>query len=209
MGVQNIPIPHGIYKEVCRIIQKKIEAGVYEPSNVSYQSRWFTVLKKDKKSLRIVHSLEPLNAVTIAHSGLPPATDELVAKFAGRACGGMFDLYVRYDERLLAEESRDMTTFQTPYRALHLVTLPIGWTNSVMIFHDDVTEILKPKIPEHTILYIDDVPVHGPSTRYQNADGAYETIPENPGIRRFIWEHVQNVNRILQRMKYCGGTFSG
>ena len=34
-------------------------------------------------------------------------------------------------------------------------------------------------------------------------------IPENKGIRRFVWEHLQNVNRILQRVKYCGGTFSG
>ncbi len=48
------------------------------------------------------------------HSGLPPATDELAAKFAGRACGRMFDLYVRHDERLLVKESRDMTTIQTP-----------------------------------------------------------------------------------------------
>ncbi|TFK59988.1 hypothetical protein BDN72DRAFT_740985, partial [Pluteus cervinus] len=39
--------------------------------------------------------------------------------------------------------------------------------------------------------------------------GGYETIPENPGIRRFVWEHFQNVNRIVQRMKYSGGTFSG
>ena len=40
-------------------------------------------------------------------------------------------------------------------------------------------------------------------------DGSYERIPENPGIRRFIWEHFQNVNRVVQRMKYCNGTFSG
>jgi hypothetical protein len=112
---RNIPIPSGIYDEVCKIVQRKIEAGVYEPSNASYRSRWFTVAKKDGKSLRIVHSLEPLNAVTIAHSGLPPATEELASQFAGRACGGMFDLYVGYDERLLAQESRDMTTFQTPF----------------------------------------------------------------------------------------------
>ncbi len=91
-------------------------------------------ITKDNKSLRIVHSLEPLNAVTIVHSGLPPATDELVAKFAERACGGMFDLYVRYDERLLAKESRDVTTFQTPYGALHLVTLPMGWTHTFWDF---------------------------------------------------------------------------
>src|SRR5919198_3109631 len=92
---------------------------------------------------------------------------------------------------------------------MRLVTLPMGWTNSVPIFHDDVTEILKPEIPEYTIPYIDDVPVRGPASRYQSADGTYETIAENSGIRRFVWEHVQNVNRILQRMKYCGGTFSG
>ena len=62
---KNIPIPPGIYDEVCKIIKTKIAAGVYEPSNSSYCSRWFCVLKKDGKSLRIVHSLEPLNAVTI------------------------------------------------------------------------------------------------------------------------------------------------
>jgi len=104
----------------------------------------------------------------------------------------MFDLYVGYDERLLSEELRDLTTFQTPYGALRLVTLPMGWTNSVPIFHDDVMEILKPEIPEYTIPYIDDVPVRGPATRYQTTDGTYETIPENPGIRRFVWEHIQN-----------------
>jgi Integrase zinc binding domain/RNase H-like domain found in reverse transcriptase len=206
---RNIPIPAGIYNEVCKLVQKKIDAGVYEPSNASYRSRWFTVAKKDGKSLRIVHSLEPLNAVTIAHSGVPPVMEEIVSKFAGRACGGMLDLYVGYDERLLAPESRDLTTFQTPFGALRLVTLPMGWTNSVPIFHDDVTEILKAEIPEHTVPYIDDVPIRGPSSRYEIEPGKYETIPENPGIRKFVWEHMGNVNRILERMKYCGGTFSG
>ncbi len=74
-----------------------------------------TLVHRTKKSLRIVHSLEPLNAVTIAHSRLTPVTDDLAVKFAGRACGGMFDLYVGYDERLLSEESRDLTMFQMPY----------------------------------------------------------------------------------------------
>jgi hypothetical protein len=46
-------------------------------------------------------------------------------------------------------------------------------------------------------------------TRYENANGTYETIPENSGIRRFVWEHLANVNRILQWLKYVGGTFSG
>jgi hypothetical protein len=79
----------------------------------------------------------------------------------------MLDLYVGYDERLIAETSRDYTTFQTPFGALRLVTLPMGWTNSVPIFHDDVTFIiLQAEIPHVTIPYIDDVPIKGPTTTY-------------------------------------------
>jgi hypothetical protein len=207
--LRNMPIPPGIYDEVCKIIQTKIDAGVYERSNSSYRSRWFTVLKKGGKTLRIVHSLEPLNAVTIQHSGVPPYTDQLAEHFASRACGGILDLYVGYDERALDERSRDLTTFQTPFGAMRLVTLPMGWTNSVPIFHDDVTYILQPEIPHTTIPFIDDVPIRGPATRYITGDGAFETIPQNNGIRRFVWEYFQGLNRVVQRMKYCHGTFSG
>jgi hypothetical protein len=190
---RNIPIPPGIYDEVCRLIKRKIDAGVYEPSNSSYRSRWFCVAKKDGKSLRIVHSLEPLNKVTIKHAGVTPFTDQIGEHFAGRACGGMLDLYVGYDERGLAPDSRDLTTFQSPFGALRLVTLPMGWTNSVPIFHDDVTFILQPEIPNTTVPYIDDVPIRGPADRYILPDGSEERIPENPGIRRFVWEHFQGL----------------
>lgn len=191
---RHFKIPPAIYDEVCRVIKRKIDAGVYEPSNSSYRSRWFCVVKKDGKSLRLVHSLEPLNKVTIAHSGLPPATEELATHFSGRACSGILDLYVGYDERQLAESSRDLTTFQTPFGALRLVTLPMGWTNSVPIFHDDVTYILSEEIPEVTVPYIDDVPIRGPLTRYELPGGGYEVLKENPNIRRFVWEHMNNVN---------------
>ena len=79
---KNFPIPPGLYKEMTALIKRKIDAGVYEPSNSSYRSRWFCVLKKDG-SLRIVHSLEPLNKVTIHHAGIPPLPDHLAEQFAG------------------------------------------------------------------------------------------------------------------------------
>ena len=69
---RNIRIPPGMYDELCKLVKQKIDAGVFEPSNSSYRSRWFCMLKKDGKSLRIVQSLEPLNKVTIAHSGVSP-----------------------------------------------------------------------------------------------------------------------------------------
>jgi hypothetical protein len=68
----NFPIPPGIYEDICAIVQKKLAAGIYEPLNSSYRSRWFCALKKDGKALRLVHSLERLNCITIQHSGVPP-----------------------------------------------------------------------------------------------------------------------------------------
>ena len=70
--------------------------------------------------------------------------------------------------------------------------------NSVPVFHDDVTYILQPEIPDYTVPYIDDIPLKGPPTRYMRSDRSYETIPANPGIRRFVWEHFQNLNRITE-----------
>ncbi len=120
-----------------------------------------------------------------SYSGLPLATDPLAEHFTGHTCGATLDLFIGYNEHLLAESSRNLTTFQTSYGALRLVTLPMGWTNSIPIFHDDITFILQPEIPEFTIPYIDDVPVRGPETRYEII-GGYETIPLNNGIQHFV-----------------------
>src|SRR5882724_10807594 len=69
---QNIPIPLGIFDEVVKILKEKIQVGVYERSNSTYCSKWFCVLKKDGKSLQIVHELQPLNAITIKDSTALP-----------------------------------------------------------------------------------------------------------------------------------------
>ena len=34
-------------------------------------------------------------------------------------------------------------------------------------------------------------------------------MSENPGIRRFVWEHFEAVHRIIHRAKSYGVTFSG
>ena len=205
----NIPIPPGLYKELCKLVMQKMDARVFKPSNSSYWSRWFCGLKKDGKSLCIVQLLEPLNQVTIAHSGVPPFTEHLAEQFAGHACNSMLDLYIGYDKQALDPSSHDLTIFQTPYRVLQLTTLPMGWTNSVPRFHNNVIHILQPEISHVTQPYIDDVPVKGPTTRYLQDNGEPETIPGNPGIQQFVWEHFQDLNHIVQWVKYSGSTFPG
>ena len=85
----------------------------------------------------------------------------------------------------------------------------MGYTNSQQIMHADVTFILKDEIPHVCIPYIDDVPVKGPKTRYELPDGTYEPIAANANIRRFIWEHLNDVNRVLQRLRMVGATIFG
>jgi hypothetical protein len=206
---QNIPILLSIYNEVCCIIKHKIDTGIYELSNSSYHSKWFCIVKKDGKSLCIVHSLEPLNKVTIKHAGITPFTNQIGKHFAGRACSSMLDLYVGYNECGLTPELHDLTTFQLPFGTLHLVTLPMGWTNSVLIFHNDITFILQPEISNTTVPYIDNLLICSPTERYILPKGTKECIPDNPGIRHFIWEHFQGLNCIVQRTKYCSRTYSG
>jgi len=207
--LRNIPIPPGIHDRVVEIIKDKISSGIYEPSNSSYRSRWFCVLKKDGKSLRIVHDLQPLNAVAIKDSAVPPIIEPYAESFGGKACYSMFDLFVGFDQRELAQQSRDLTTFQTPLGTFRLTSIPMGYTNSMQIFHGDTTFLLQEEIPHVTVPFIDDIPIKGPSTRYETTDGGYETLVENPGIRRFVWEHLQDVNRIVQRIEHAGATFSG
>jgi len=205
---RNILIPPAIYSEVVRIIKEKISAGVYEPSTSSYRSRWFCVVKKDGKSLRLVHDLQPLNAVSIQDAAVPPFVETIAEAFAGHSVFGILDLMVGYDHRTIHEDFRDLTTFQSPVGSLRLTKLPMGYTNAVQIFHGDVCWILQEEISDVTVPFIDDCPVKGPKMRYERPDGSYETIPKNPGIRRFIFEHLTNMNRVLQRLKHAGATVS-
>ena len=172
---RNIPIPPGIYDEVVRILKEKIKIGVYEQSNSSYRSKWFCVLKKDGKSLRLVHDLQLLNAVTIKDSGMPPILKFYADNLGSRGCYTSLDLFVAFDHRALAIQSRDLTTFQTPLGLLCLTSLPMGATNSVQILQGDVSFILQDEMPGVAAAFMDDVNIKGPPTRYETTEDGWYT----------------------------------
>ncbi|ETW83358.1 hypothetical protein HETIRDRAFT_119482 [Heterobasidion irregulare TC 32-1] len=65
----------------------------------------------------------------------------------------------------------------------------MGWTNLVPIFHDNITHILQPEIPDTTIPFIDDVLIWGPPTQYKLPNSGFEKHPENP--------HFQGLNQVV------------
>jgi hypothetical protein len=120
----------------------------------------------------------------------------------------MMDLYSGYDQRAHHEDLRDLTTFGMPLGPHCLTTLPQGHANAVQVYQGNTAFILQHEIPEYTSPFIDDVPVKSVQMHYQHVDGTYETIPNNPGIRCFIWEHCTVINRILQHLENVGATVS-
>jgi transposase InsO family protein len=204
---KNIPIPPGIKDKVIEVLKDKMAAGVYEPSQSSYRSRWFCVLKKNGK-LRIVHDLQPLNKISIRDAGLPPVLDDFVEPFAGRQCYTVFDLFWGFDARKVHPASRDLTAFLTPLGLLRITSMPTGYTNSPAEFQQCMVFILQHEIPHAANVFIDDLPIKGPISQYPDENNEPETLLENPGIRRFIWEHAVDVNRIMHRIKESGATFS-
>jgi hypothetical protein len=203
---RNRPIPPGILDQVIEIIKSRLRTGVYEHCQSAYRSTWFCVPKKNGK-LRIVHDLQPLNGVTIRDAGLPPILDDFVEPFAGRQCYTVFDMLSGFDARKLDPASRDLTAFWTPLGLLRITSLPQGFTNSPAEFQKCMVFILRDEIPDVANIFIDDLPIKGPATQYLDEKGNPETIPDNPGIRRFIWEHANDVHRVMHRVKCAGGTF--
>lgn len=206
--IKHRPIAPGIRQQVIQILKDKIAGGVYEPSQSSYRSSWFCVQKKTANSLRVVHDLQPLNEVSIRDAGVPPKLDDFVEPFAGAQCYSVFDLFCGFDARKLAPQSRDLTTFLTPLGPLRLTSMPMGYTNSPAEFQQSMIFIIQPEIPDVANIFIDDLPIKGPKTQYLDASGMPEVLPENPEIRRFIWEHAVDVNRVMHRIKESGATFS-
>jgi hypothetical protein len=142
-------------------------------------------LKKNGK-LRIIHDLQPLNEISIRDAGLLPILDDFVEPFAGRQCYTVFDLFWGYDSRIVHPQSRDLTAFYTPLGLLRLTCLPMGYTNSPAEFQNCMTFIMQGEILEVANIFIDDLPIKGPTTQYLDKEGQPETLSKNPGIRRFI-----------------------
>ena len=205
---KNLTLPPGRREKIIQMLKEKIEAGVYEKTQSSYRSRWFCVEKKNG-DLRMVHDLQKLNGVTIRDTGVPPILDEFVEAYAGRSIYSVLDMYWGFYARVLDVKSRDMTAFQTPLGVLRITSLPMDFTNSPSEFQACMVFILQDEIPQVADVFIDDIPIKGPKSRYLNSKGEEERIKENPGIRRFIWEHLNDLHRILHRIGEAGGTVSG
>jgi len=196
-----IPVPKALLPKLVNLLKEKMQMGILEPSMAPYSNRWFTVPKKSG-ALRFIQDMQPANKVTIRNKGSGPIVDEVAEAFAGHAIYSIGDLYSGYDQFQLASESRDLTTMKTPLGLMRMCTLPQGATNSVAHMQSAMNQILKEFVPEKTIPFVDDIPIKG--CKEDTKDLTLET----DGCRRFIKEHIEDVERILKRLEEVDLTLS-
>ena len=84
---------------------------------------------------------------------------------------------------------------------MRFTVLQQGGTNNVATFVRIVNKILA-RCRDISRAFLDDVGVDGPRTKYNDELAA-------PGIRRYVLEHIRNLDRVLCDIEHAGATISG
>ncbi|GBG89449.1 hypothetical protein CBR_g49239 [Chara braunii] len=175
-------------KKVVDYLDGKMWMHVAEYSNGPYASPWFCFIKQNG-TLRWVQDLQRLNAVTVRDAGGLPNADALSDSCAGRPIISLINLYSGYDQLPVYPPDRPVTAMHTPRGLIHMDVAPQGWTNAVAMVQRHMIRAIQTVSPHITQPYIDDLAVKGPKEKEED-----EVMP---GVRRFVWKHVQDIDQVL------------
>ena len=197
-----IRLPRSLEPIAVEMLRERIKNGILEPSQGPYRNPWFLGKKKKPGTYRLINAAMGANKVTIRDANMPPDLDEFAEDFAGMAITSIIDWFSGYDQIPLDERDRDITAFMTPLGLLRHTTILQGAANSVAQFQRTSSTILRDLIPNKVRVFMDDIGVKGPKTRYNEK----ETLP---GIRQFVLEHFQNLDECLYLLEIAGVKVSG
>ncbi|GBG76918.1 hypothetical protein CBR_g23132 [Chara braunii] len=180
------------HRKVVAYLDGKIRTKVADYSYGPYASQWFCFIKPNG-TLRWIQDLQKLNSVTVRDAEGLPYADLLSESCAGRSIITLIDLYSGYDQFSIYTADRPKMAMHTPRGLIHMCMALQGWTNVVAIVQRYMTRVMQPYCPNITSPYIDDLAIPGCHTK--------DLVEVLPGIRRFVWEHINDVVKVLKRLK--------
>ncbi|GBG92540.1 hypothetical protein CBR_g55875 [Chara braunii] len=190
----------GIAGEVTDLLRAKMDSFVAEPTASPYANWWF-VFRKPNKTLRWIQDLQKLNAVTIRDASSLPQADLLAESHAGRSIYSLIDLYSGYDQLPLDVRDKPYTAMHTPVGQLQMQVTPMGFINAVPETERRMLAVAGDMFPEKCESYIDDNMIKGAQEK--------DETEVQPGIRRFVWDHLQDIKDLLRRFLVYNITASG
>lgn len=120
-----------------------------------------------------------LNELTETQTFPMPDLEEEISKMNGSKIFSTLDLHSAFHQIELAEEDRELTSFQPTTRKLQFKRMPFGLKGSPITWQRVINLILGELLHENNMAYMDDI------------------ISYNKTIE----EHIQNLRRILQRLR--------
>ncbi|KIW21975.1 uncharacterized protein PV07_12622 [Cladophialophora immunda] len=181
---KSFPIPKALEPVTIERVREKLSKSLFERGHGPYRNPYFPVKKKRSGEYRLVIAAQNINKVTVRDANLPPSSDDFGEEFTGMWMTSILDWLSGYDQIELDKDSRD------------------GATNSVAQFVRITNDILRGRIPDRTRLFLGDIAIKGPKTDYGQQEVA-------PGIRKYVLEHIQDLDEVRLDLERAGATIAG
>ena len=108
---------------VVNMLQKRISVEFLKLCFESYWNFWFLIDKKIKMKYRMINAAMNMNEVIIQNVNLLFNVEEFLKEFIKMYVVFLIDFFFEYDQMILIEKFRDLTTFMTFLSLLRIIRL--------------------------------------------------------------------------------------